>query len=147
MTHSCFLAYFVTLLLIMKRQFLVFLVRWVLNAFGLWIAVRIFGTGYSDQQINDGFVVFLIAGLIFSLINAILRPIAMILALPAILLTLGLFTFIVNGLMVYISLKLAPGLQMTFWHSILTGLVLSLINYIVSSALELEYMRAREEKS
>ncbi len=131
----------------MKRQFLVFLVRWVLNAFGLWIAVRIFGTGYSDQQINDGFVVFLIAGLIFSLINAILRPIAMILALPAILLTLGLFTFIVNGLMVYISLKLAPGLQMTFWHSILTGLVLSLINYIVSSALELEYMRAREEKS
>lgn len=147
MTHSCFLAYFATLLLIMKRQFLVFLVRWVLNAFGLWIAVRIFGTGYSDQQINDGFVVFLIAGLIFSLINAILRPIAMILALPAILLTLGLFTFIVNGLMVYISLKLAPGLQMTFWHSILTGLVLSLINYIVSSALELEYMRAREEKS
>lgn len=144
MTH---LAYFATLLLIMKRQFLVFLVRWVLNAFGLWIAVRIFGTGYSDQQINDGFVVFLIAGLIFSLINAILRPIAMILALPAILLTLGLFTFIVNGLMVYISLKLAPGLQMTFWHSILTGLVLSLINYIVSSALELEYMRAREEKS
>ncbi|MGB4957047.1 MAG: phage holin family protein [Candidatus Saccharimonas sp.] len=131
----------------MKRQFLVFLVRWVLNAFGLWIAVRIFGTGYSDQQINDGFIVFLIAGLIFSLINAILRPIAMILALPAILLTLGLFTFIVNGLMVYISLKLAPGLQMTFWHSILTGLVLSLINYIVSSALELEYMRAREEKS
>lgn len=147
MTHSCFLAYFATLLLIMKRQFLVFLVRWALNAFGLWIAVRIFGTGYSDQQINDGFVVFLIAGLIFSLINAILRPIAMILALPAILLTLGLFTFIVNGLMVYISLKLAPGLQMTFWHSILTGLVLSLINYIVSSALELEYMRAREEKS
>ena len=147
MTHSCFLAYFATLLLIMKRQFLVFLVRWVLNAFGLWIAVRIFGTGYSDQQINDGFIVFLIAGLIFSMINAILRPIAMILALPAILLTLGLFTFIVNGLMVYISLKLAPGLQMTFWHSILTGLVLSLINYIVSSALELEYMRAREEKS
>ena len=147
MTHSCFLAYFATLLLIMKRQFLVFLVRWVLNAFGLWIAVRIFGTGYSDQQINDGFVVFLIAGRIISLINAILRPIAMILALQAILLTLGLFSFIVNGLMVYISLKLAPGLQMTFWHSILTGLVLSLINYIVSSALELEYMRAREEKS
>ena len=137
MTHSCFLAFFATLLLIMKRQFLVFLVRWVLNAFGLWIAVRIFGTGYSDQQINDGFIVFLIAGLIFSLINAILRPIAMILALPAILLTLGLFTFIVNGLMVYISLKLAPGLQMTFWHSILTGLVLSLINYIVSTTLEM----------
>lgn len=130
----------------MKRQFFTFLVRWILNSFGLWIAVRIFGTGYSDQQLTEGFAVFLVAGLIFSVINAILKPIAIILALPAILITLGLFTIIVNGLMVYLSLKLTPGLQMTFWNSVLTGLVLSLINYIVSSALELEYSRAREEK-
>lgn len=131
----------------MKRQFLTFVVRWVLNSFGLWVAVRIFGTGYSDQQLSEGFLVFLVAGLIFSLINAIMRPIVIILSLPAILVTLGLFTVIVNGLMVYISLKLAPGLSMTFWNSVLTGLVLSLINYIVSSALELEYARTREEKT
>ncbi len=131
----------------MKRQFFTFVVRWILNSFGLWIAVRIFGTGYSDQQLTEGFVVFLIAGLIFSVVNAVLKPIAIILALPAILVTLGLFTIIVNGLMVYISLKLAPGLSMTFWNSVLTGLVLSLVNYIVSSALELEYVRVREEKS
>ena len=131
----------------MKRQFFTFVVRWILNSFGLWIAVRIFGTGYSDAQLNEGFVAFLIAGLIFSIVNAVIKPIAIILALPAILVTLGLFTIIVNGLMVYISLKLAPGLQMTFWNSVLTGLVLSLVNYIVSSALELEYVRAREEKS
>ena len=131
----------------MKRQFFTFVVRWILNSFGLWIAVRLFGTGYSDQQLTEGFVVFLIAGLIFSVVNAVLKPIAIILALPAILVTLGLFTIIVNGLMVYISLKLAPGLSMTFWNSVLTGLVLSLVNYIVSSALELEYVRVREEKS
>lgn len=131
----------------MKRQFFTFVVRWILNSFGLWVAVRIFGTGYSDQQLTEGFVVFLIAGLIFSVVNAVLKPIAIILALPAILVTLGLFTIIVNGLMVYISLKLAPGLSMTFWNSVLTGLVLSLVNYIVSSALELEYVRVREEKS
>lgn len=131
----------------MKRQFLTFVVRWMLNSFGLWIAVHIFGTGYSDQQLSEGLVVFLVAGLIFSVVNAVLKPVAIILALPAILVTLGLFTIVVNGLMVYISLKLAPGLQMTFWNSVLTGLVLSLVNYIVSSALELEYMRTREEKS
>lgn len=130
----------------MKRQLLTFIIRWILNSFGLWIAVRIFGTGYSDDVINSSIHVFLIAGLIFSLINAVLKPIVIILALPAILVTLGLFTIIVNGLMVYVSLKLAPGLQMTFWHSVLTGLVLSLVNYIVSSALELEYLRAQEEK-
>jgi putative membrane protein len=129
----------------MKRQFLVFIIRWVLNSFGLWVAVRLFGTGYSNAEIDAGVGVFLLAGLIFSIVNGILRPAVIILALPAILVTLGLFTVIVNGLMVYISLKLAPGLQMTFWHSVLTGLVLSLVNYIVSSALELEYMRASEE--
>ncbi len=131
----------------MKRQFFTFVVRWILNSFGLWIAVRIFGTGFSDEQLTAGFAVFLLAGLIFSVVNTVLKPIAIILALPAILVTLGLFTIIVNGLMVYISLKLAPGLQMTFWNSVLTGLVLSLVNYIVSSALELQYARAREERS
>jgi putative membrane protein len=131
----------------MKRQFLIFIVRWILNSFGLWVAVRLFGTGYSDQQIDASIHVFLIAGLIFSLINAVLKPAVIILSLPAILVTLGLFTIVVNGLMVYISLKLAPGLQMTFLNSVLTGLVLSLVNYIVSSALELEYLRVREEKS
>ena len=130
----------------MKRQFLVFVIRWVLNSFGLWIAVRIFGTGYSEQQIDSGFYVFLVAGLIFSIINAVLKPAVIILALPAILVTLGFFTIIVNGLMVYISLRLTPGLEMTFWNSVLTGLVLSLVSYIVSSALELEYMHVREEK-
>lgn len=130
----------------MKRQFLVFVIRWVLNSFGLWIAVRIFGTGYSEQQIDSGFYVFLVAGLIFSIINAVLKPAVIILALPAILVTLGFFTIIVNGLMVYISLRLTPGLEMTFWNSVLTGLVLSLVNYIVSSALEIEYMHVREEK-
>ena len=130
----------------MKRQFLVFVIRWVLNSFGLWIAVRIFGTGYSEQQIDSGFYVFLVAGLIFSIINAVLKPAVIILALQAILVTLGFSTIIVNGLMVYISLRLTPGLEMTFWNSVLTGLVLSLVNYIVSSALELEYMHVREEK-
>ncbi len=130
----------------MKINILVFVIRWVLNSFGLWIAVRIFGTGYSEQQIDSGFYVFLVAGLIFSIINAVLKPAVIILALPAILVTLGFFTIIVNGLMVYISLRLTPGLEMTFWNSVLTGLVLSLVNYIVSSALELEYMHVREEK-
>ena len=130
----------------MKRQLAVFIVRWILNSFGLWIAVRIFGTGYSDVELNANIYVFLIAGLIFSIINAILRPAVIILALPAILVTLGLFTIVVNGFMVYISLKLTPGLHMTFLNSILTGLVLSLVNYIVSSALEFEYARVGDKR-
>lgn len=130
----------------MKQQFFIFLVRWALNSIGLWIAVRIFGTGYTNEDLTAGFWVFVLAGLIFSIMNSILRPIVIILSLPAILLTLGLFTLIVNGLMVYLSLQLTPGLSMTFWNSVLTGMVLSLVNYIVSSALELQYARRAEEK-
>ena len=129
----------------MRRQFIIFLLRWLLNSFGLWLAVRLFGTGYDIVAIDAGVGVFLLAGLIFSLVNSILRPVVIVLSLPAILLTLGLFTFIVNGLMVYISLYLTPGLQMKFWHSVLTGIVLSLINYIVSSAVELRYEAIRKE--
>lgn len=129
----------------MRRQFIIFLLRWLLNSFGLWVAVRLFGTGYDTGSIDAGVSVFLLAGLIFSIVNSILRPAVIVLSLPAILVTLGLFTFIVNGLMVYISLLLTPGLQMKFWHSVLTGIVLSLINYIVSSAVELRYEAARKE--
>lgn len=130
----------------MKKQFFVFVLRWILNSIGLWIAVRIFGTGYSDSELVTGVWVFLFAGLIFSIINTIVRPIVIVLALPAILLTLGLFIVIVNGFMVYLSLMLAPELHMTFWNSVLTGIVLSLVNYIVSSALELQHTRRQEGK-
>lgn len=125
----------------MRKQFVVFLIRWILSSFGLWIAVRLLGSGYEDVQIDANIGAFLFAGLIFSLVNSILRPIIVILSLPAILLTLGLFMFVVNGILVYISLKLAPGLQMSFFNSILTGMILSLINYIVSSVLEISTHR------
>ncbi|HRF28343.1 MAG TPA: phage holin family protein [Candidatus Saccharibacteria bacterium] len=129
----------------MRQQFFVFLIRWLLNSFGLWLAVWLFGTGYAEEQLTAGIGGFLLAGLIFSVINSLLRPFVIILSLPAILITLGLFTFVVNGFMVYLSLKLAPGIQMTFWYSILAGVLLSLINYVVSSALELRYQSVQRE--
>jgi len=120
----------------MKRQFSTFMVRWLLNSFGLWMAFRILGTGYEGVAFHAGVLGFLAAGLLFSIVNSVLKPIIVILSMPAILLSLGFFMLIVNGLMVYISLKLAPaGLSMTFFNSILTGILLSLINYIVSTMM------------
>lgn len=130
----------------MKRQFFVFLIRWVLNSLGLWVAVNLFGTGYEGATVTAGTTGFLLAGLIFSIINSILKPLAVIFSLPAILLTLGLFMLVVNGLMVYVSLKLAPGFSMSFVNSILTGMLLSLVNYIVSAALELRQTSGAWEK-
>ena len=123
----------------MKRQFATFLLRWILNSVGIWVAVRLLGNGNSGAT---SAWTFMMAGLIFSFVNSTLKPIITILALPAILLTLGLFTLVVNGLMVYVSLALAPGISMTFAHSIVAGIILSLVNYIIGSALVLQ----REEK-
>ena len=123
----------------MKRQFATFLLRWILNSVGIWVAVRLLGNG--NTEVTSAWT-FMMAGLIFSLVNSTLKPIVTILALPAILLTLGLFTLVVNGLMVYVSLALAPGISMTFAHSIVAGIILSLVNYIIGSALVLQ----REEK-
>ena len=121
----------------MKQQFLVFLVRWALSLIGLWVAFRLLGTGYDNVDITAGFWGFLLAGLIFSLVNSLIKPLLVIVSLPAILLTLGLFTIIVNGILVYISVAISPGVSMSFGNSIITGIILSLVNYIVSVAIEL----------
>lgn len=121
----------------MQRQFFRFLLRWVLNSLGLWVAVRLLnghGVTYDESQ---GFILFFWAGLLLSLVNVVLKPIIVILSLPAILLTLGLFTLIVNGLMVWITAHLASGLAIDFWPAVLAGMIISLINYVLTSLLDL----------
>ena len=126
----------------MRKQFTVFVVRWILNSFGLWIASRLFGASFDDT--NATMTTFLAAGLVLSLVNTILKPIVVILSLPAILLTLGLFILVVNGLMVYIALKFVPGLEISFGASILTGMIISLINYIINGIIEFKEPRERK---
>ncbi len=129
---------------IMKQQILVFLIRWALNALGLWVAVRILGTGIDNVDVTAGFWGFVLAGLIFSIFNSLFKPLLVIVSLPVILLTLGLFTIIVNGVLVYFSLALSPGISMSFGNSIITGIILSLVNYIVSVAIA---VRSEESRS
>lgn len=122
----------------MKQQFASFLIRWILNTIGIWVAVQLLGVIQVTPDSMTAITTYALAGLIFSLVNSIIKPVIVIFSLPAILLTLGLFTLIVNGFMIYISLALSPGLSMTFGNSILAGIILSLVNYIVSNALDLK---------
>ena len=130
----------------MKAQFLVFLLRWALTTLGFWVAFRLLGTGYDNVDVTAGTWGFLFAGLIFSVINSLFKPLLVIVSLPAILLTLGLFTIIVNGIIVYVSLALAPGVAMSFGNSIVTGIILSLVNYIVNAAVEIRRETTRSTK-
>ncbi len=121
----------------MRRQFSFFILRWFLNSLGLWIAVRLLGSLGATLTSEAVISTFLVAGLVFSLVNTLLKPIIIILALPAILLTLGLFILVVNGFMVWVSVQLVPGIEMTFGAAIVAGIIMSLVNYIVNAFIDL----------
>ena len=111
----------------MKDQLITFINLWFLNSFLLWILVSIFG-----NVSNHSAGTFFLAGLIFSVVNSSLKTILTILSLPMIIVTFGFFTLIVNGLIVWISMILAPNISMGFWNSVIVGAAMSLLNYSLS---------------
>jgi putative membrane protein len=118
----------------MNRPFTRFLIRWLVSSLGLWIAAGLL----SDSISYGGSIgVIIIAGLVLAIINVFIRPIVVILSLPAIMLTLGLFMIVVNGFMVFLASKLYGSLEVTnFWAAILAGMVIGLVNYLVTAILE-----------
>ena len=104
------------------------LIRWLINAAGLIIVSKIIRGIHIDS-----FVTALVAAAILGIINVILRPIIIILTLPLNILTLGLFTFIINGLMLYIAGSIVEGFYVnSFWASIGGALLLSVINSLAT---------------
>lgn len=118
----------------LRKQFVYFLLRWALNSLGLWVAVRLI----SSIQYDGDWSLIILAGLILSLINVILKPILVILSLPFIVISLGLFMAIINGVMVYLTAKLSPGLSMSFGSAVLAGLIVGLINYTLTHILDIK---------
>jgi putative membrane protein len=118
----------------MKNPFARLLLRWFVCSLGLWIAAGLLsGSITYDDRIS----VIIIAGLVLALVNVIIKPILIIFALPALLLTLGLFMVIINGLMVYLASKFYAPLEITnFWAAVFAGIVIGLVNYLVTTILE-----------
>ncbi len=111
-----------------------FLLRWFICSLGLWIAAGILGQRLNyDSRI--GVLVF--AGFILAVVNAIIKPMVVILSLPAILFSLGLFMIVINGFMVFLVSWLYSDLQVTnFGAAMLAGMVIGLVNYLVTTILE-----------
>jgi putative membrane protein len=119
----------------MKRKPLFKLViRWVICSLGLWIAS---GLLKHDISYGHSFSVIIIAGLILAIINIVLKPILVILSLPALIFSLGLFMIIINGVTVYVVSRLYSSLTITnFWAATFAGMVIGLVNYLVTTILE-----------
>lgn len=110
-----------------------FLSRWIVCSVGLWIATGFLGTALTyDNRLK----VMIIGGFVLAIINTIVKPILVIFSLPAIVVTLGLFTIIINGLTVYIASLLYKPLHITnFWAAVFAGMVIGLVNYLVTTII------------
>ena len=110
-----------------------FLVRWLVNAASLWVATRIIpGVTYVG-----GWVPFLGVALIFGVVNAFIRPVAKLLTFPLIIVTLGIFSLVVNGLMLWLTSALADALNLGFhvrgfWAAFFGALVVSIVSTLLS---------------
>ncbi len=115
--------------------------RWLANSFGLWIAGRLL----PDVSHGDEISIIIFAALILSIINAVIKPVVTILSLPAIVLSLGIFTIFVNGLMVYIASSFVGSFEISsFGGAVLAGIIIGLVNYIVTTLLEERIINSRK---
>ena len=118
-----------------------FLIRLVVNALALsaaaWLVPGITLTG--------GFWDVLLVALVFGLVNALLKPIVFLLSLPFLILTLGLFAFVVNGAMLLVTAALTDHLAVSgLVAAILGSIVISLVTIILGGALDDDRKRKRE---
>src|SRR3989344_8231312 len=118
----------------MNNLLLRFVVRWLVSSLGLWVAAGLLG----DLIAYDGRIsVIIVAGLIRALVNMVIKPIVIVLSLPALLLTLGFFMLVINGLMVLlVSAVYSPLYVKNFGTAMVTGIIIGLVNYLVSRILE-----------
>ena len=110
-----------------------FLIRLLINAAALWVAVKIVpGIDYSGEALP-----FLAVALVFGLLNAFLRPLLKLLTLPILFLTLGLFAIVLNGLMLWLTARLSTALGLPFHvdgclPAILGAIVVSIVSALLS---------------
>ncbi|MGH8178809.1 MAG: phage holin family protein [Steroidobacter sp.] len=108
-----------------------FILRVAIVALGLWLAAQIL-SGLTF----DGAGVLLAAALLLGVVNAIVRPIAVILTLPLTLLTLGLFLLVINaGMMGLVALLLGGFHISSFWTALGASLIVSIISWAASGLI------------
>lgn len=105
--------------------------KWLLSAVALLAVAYV----YSGVQVNS-FVSALIAAAVIGLLNAVLRPVLVILTLPVSIVTLGLFLFVINALMFWSASGLLNGFHVAgFWAALLGSLIYSALGLIIDAAL------------
>lgn len=116
------------------------IIRWITTAFALWL------TSLIVKGIEfDGLGALFVAAVVLGIFNALLRPLVLVLTFPINLLTLGLFTFVINGAMLKLTSEVVRGFSVTgFWAAVIGALMLSvfsfMLNLFVNDAGSVQYL-------
>jgi putative membrane protein len=105
-----------------------FLIRALVNTVAIWLATEIVPGIHAR-----GTVTVVVAALVLGLINAIVRPILLVLTLPLTLVTLGLFLFVLNALCLWLTSVIVPGFEVRgFWAAFFGALIVSALSWAVN---------------
>jgi len=109
------------------------IVRLIAGALGFWAATTLI----SGVSVNGGAWSYLWVALIFGLINGVLGSIIKLLTLPAILLSLGLFSFVINAAMLMLTARLSDALDVKdFWSALAASLIISIVTTIINKSFK-----------
>ena len=120
-----------------------FILRFIINAVALWGAASLIPGIRFGGEGRALFINVLIVALIFGLINAFIKPILAVLTCPAYILTLGLFTFVMNALMLMLTSWLAgPRFEVDgFWPALWGSIIISIVSIVLSAVFREEKKR------
>src|SRR5476649_513234 len=115
-----------------------FIIRLVVNGAALWLVPHV----VAGVHVN-GFTGALVAAFILGIVNAILKPILVILSLPLEIITLGLFTLVINAVLFYLVAHFGLGLSVdNFGSAFLGALILSIVSFVLSQLFKSSSSRA-----
>jgi putative membrane protein len=125
------------------------LLRWLINAVAVYAAMELIGGIYTD----GGWTAFLWMALILGVVNALIAPVLKILTCPLIILTLGLFTLVINALMLWLAGAIASALGVGFYiedfqAAFLGALIISVVSFVLSAltGVNREERRGRRDR-
>ena len=106
-----------------------FLIRWFVTTIAVYVATKLV-PGIKCEPTGA----LLGASLLLGIINAVVRPILLLLSLPFIIVTMGLFIFVVNALLLELVSKIVPSFYVAgFWSAFFGAIIISLVSWILSS--------------
>lgn len=119
-----------------------FVIRFIVNAVAIWVAALLLDGLHLAEGEDTGTQVLIVAvvALVFTLVNMIVKPLAKLLSFPLYILTLGLFSLVVNALMLmlagWISTSLGFGLEVEgFWWAVAGGLIIGIVSWALTLVL------------